>query len=174
MNCSPLSVRVSGCVTRCGRSRGLVLGYQDQRRRDSDWAAMCDFSRHKRLELVASNTEKVGFSEFSEKYLGVKVWPHMQNVVDLMEGATQSGCTRALVYEKGTSGLSRLLVNVPPNHAKSMTVSINYATYRVCKDPNINVIIVSKTQDQAKKFLYAIKQRLTHPLRGDAGGVRPY
>ena len=124
---------------------------------------MCDFSRHKRLELVASNTEKVGFSEFSEKYLGVKVWPHMQNVVDLMEGRDPEWLHPSMVYEKGTSGLSQLLVNVPPNHAKSMTVSINYATYRVCKDPNINVIIVSKTQDQAKKFLYAIKQRLTHP-----------
>jgi hypothetical protein len=87
----------------------------------------------------------------------------MQNVVDLMEGRDPGWLHPSMVYEKGTSGLSRLLVNVPPNHAKSMTVTINYATYRVCKDPNINVIIVSKTQDQAKKFLYAIKQRLTHP-----------
>ena len=137
--------------------------YQDQRRRDLEWAKTCDFARHKRLELVAENTDAVGFSEFSEKYLGVKVWPHMQNVVDLMEGRDPQWLHPSMVYEKGTSGLSRLLVNVPPNHAKSMTVSINYATYRVCKDPNINVIVVSKTQDQAKKFLYAIKQRLTHP-----------
>ena len=50
---------------------------------------------------------------------------------------------------------------------KSMTITINYITYRIAKDPNINVLIVSKTQEQAKKFLYAIKQRLTHPKYAD-------
>ena len=72
---------------------------------------------------------------------------------------------------KGTAGLSRLLVNVPPNHAKSMTITINYVTYRIAKDPNINVLIVSKTQEQAKKFLYAIKQRLTHPRYGTCSSL---
>ena len=156
--------RVKDALRIVERSRSW---YQDQRRRDPEWAALCDHSRHKRLDLVKSNTEGVEFAEFSEKYLGVKVWPHMMNVVDMLEGREPSWLHESMRYEKGTAGLSRLLVNVPPNHAKSMTVTINYVTYRVCKDPNINVIIVSKTQDQAKKFLYAIKQRLTHPRYAD-------
>jgi hypothetical protein len=151
---------VKSALQQIGRSRSW---YQDQRRREPEWAEFVDAARLQRKADVAVERDDISFSEFSEEYLGVRVWPHMQNVVDLMEGRDPSWLHDSMVFEKGTSGLSRLLVNVPPNHAKSMTVSINYVTYRVAKDPNINVIIVSKTQDQAKKFLYAVKQRLTHP-----------
>ena len=91
----------------------------------------------------------------------------MLNVVDMLEGREPRWVHQAMTYEKGSAGLSRLLVNVPPNHAKTMTITINYVTYRVVKNPNINVIVISKTQEQAKKFLYAIKQRLTHPRYAD-------
>jgi hypothetical protein len=91
----------------------------------------------------------------------------MLNVVDMLEGKEPRWIHPAMTYEKGSAGLSRLLVNVPPNHAKTMTITINYVTYRVVKNPNINVIVISKTQEQAKKFLYAIKQRLTHPRYAD-------
>ena len=103
------------------------------------------------------------FAEFCQKYLGFKTWPHQQHIIDLLEGRAPTDLHPSIVYEPGTAGLSRLLVNVPPNHAKSMTVTISYVTYRICKNPNVRVIVVSKTQDQAKKFLYAIKQRLSHP-----------
>jgi hypothetical protein len=59
--------------------------------------------------------------------------------------------------------LNRILVNIPPNHAKSMTVTIDYVTWQVCQNPNFRVLIVSQTQQLAADFLYAIKQRLTHP-----------
>jgi hypothetical protein len=85
----------------------------------------------------------------------------------MLEGKEPRWIHPAMTYEKGSAGLSRLLVNVPPNHAKTMTITINYVTYRVVKNPNINVIVISKTQEQAKKFLYAIKQRLTHPRYAD-------
>lgn len=39
--------------------------------------------------------------------------------------------------------------------------------YRICDDPNVRIIIVSKTQAMAEKFLYAIKTRLTHPKYGE-------
>lgn len=51
---------------------------------------------------------------------------------------------------------------IPTHNAKSMTVSVDYVTWRICMDPNIRVLIVSKTKELAKDFLYAIKQRLTH------------
>jgi len=91
----------------------------------------------------------------------------MLNVVDMLEGKEPRWIHPSMTYEKGSAGLSRLLVNIPPNHAKTMTITINYVTYRVVKNPNINVIVISKTQEQAKKFLYAIKQRLTHPRYAD-------
>ena len=47
------------------------------------------------------------------------------------------------------------------HNAKTTTITIDYVTYRICLNPNIRVIVVSKTQAMAKKFLYAIKKRLT-------------
>jgi len=44
-----------------------------------------------------------------------------------------------------------------------MTTSIDYPVYRICMDPNVRIMIVSKSQQKATEFIYAIKQRLTHP-----------
>lgn len=148
-----------------GRSRSW---YDAQRREVEGFAATVDGVRLRQSDAaLAARNSDIGFSEFSSRYLGQRVWPHMQSVVDLLEGRDPSWLHESMLFERGTAGLARLLVNVPPNHAKSMTVTINYVTYRIVKDPNINVLVVSKTQEQAKKFLYAIKQRLTHPRYAD-------
>lgn len=147
-----------------GRSRSW---YEEQRRTVEGFAVHVDAARLRLSDEAVVRRQEIGFSEFSEKYLGTRVWPHMQNVVDLLEGRQPGWLPEGMIFEPGTAGLSRLLVNVPPNHAKSMTITINYVTYRIAKDPNINVLVISKTQEQAKKFLYAIKQRLTHPKYAD-------
>jgi hypothetical protein len=81
------------------------------------------------------------------------------------------------VFEAGEPNY--ILVNTPPEHAKTATLSINYPTFRVAKEPNVRIILVSKTAERAKEFLYAIKTRLTHPrfkalqeTFGPAGGWR--
>ena len=149
-----------------GRSRS----WYDQARRDvSGFSALIDNARMRKAD-AASNArlEDMGFAEFSERYLHTKVWGHMQNVVDLLEGREPGFLHPSMIYRSGSAAPGkRVMVNVPPNHAKSMTVTINYVTYRIVRDPNISVMIVSKTQEQAKKFLYAIKQRLTHPRYAD-------
>jgi hypothetical protein len=66
-----------------------------------------------------------------------------------------------MTYEPGAK--NRVLINVPPEHAKSTVLTINYVTYRLAIDPNVRIIIVSKTQGMARKFLSAIKTRLSHP-----------
>ena len=148
-----------------GRSRSW---YDTQRREAEGFAAYIDNARSRTSDLADQARSGISdFAEFSEKYLGAKVWDHMLNVVDMLEGKEPRWIHPSMTYEKGSAGLSRLLVNIPPNHAKTMTITINYVTYRVVKNPNINVIVISKTQEQAKKFLYAIKQRLTHPRYAD-------
>lgn len=148
-----------------GRSRSW---YDQQRREVEGFSALIDGVRLRQADMAAdTRNSEMGFAEFSEKYLHTKVWPHMLNVVDMLEGREPEWLHDNMVYEKGSAGLSRLLVNVPPNHAKSMTITINYVTYRIAKDPNISVLVVSKTKEQASKFLYAIKQRLTHPRYAD-------
>jgi hypothetical protein len=95
--------------------------------------------------------------------------------LDILEGRHPRDLHPSQTYESGEPNF--IMVNTPPEHAKSTTISINYVTYRVVTDPNVRVILVSKTQERAKEFLYAIKQRLTHPrykalqeALGPAGG----
>ena len=66
-----------------------------------------------------------------------------------------------MIYEPGDR--NRLLVNVPPEHAKSTVITVNYSTYRIALNPNVRIIVVSKTLSKAREFVYSIKQRLSHP-----------
>jgi hypothetical protein len=143
-----------------GRTRTT---YERWRRTDQDFVVSVE--RIKNLERIhgTGEVERVymPFPEFSEKYLGAKVFPHMQNVVDMIEGREPSWTHPSMVFEAGERDL--VMVNMPPEHAKTTSITINYVVYRICMDPNIRVILVSKTAEMAKKMLYAIKTRLTHP-----------
>jgi hypothetical protein len=99
------------------------------------------------------------FEEFSEKYLGAKVFPHQQQWVDLLEGREPVNLHHTQRYEKGFSP-QHLVINTPPEHAKSTTITVNYVTWRIVQNPDIKVIIVSSSATNAGKFLYAIKMRL--------------
>lgn len=123
-------------------------------------------ANHKIYRDGEDRAEYVGdFPSFSERYLHTKVFPHNQNMIDVIEGREPSHLHPAMKYEPGLPNY--VLVNVPPEHAKSMTVSINYSTYRIAKDPNIRIMLVSKSQGLAMDFLGAIKHRLTHPRYQD-------
>ena len=104
---------------------------------------------------------KIGFEEFSEEYLNMKVFPHQRNFISLLEQGEPAWIHPAMTYE--SSAKNRILINIPPEHAKSTTITVNYSTYRVAMDPNVRIIIVSKTLYKAREFIYAIKQRLSHP-----------
>ena len=131
--------------------------YKLWRRKDPAFAARVD---RLRTEPVATGVGDVSFAEFSERFLGARVFPHMQNVVDLVEGREPGWRHAGMVHEPGEQDL--VIVNMPPEHGKSTVLTVNYVTYRINKDPSIRVIVVSKTQQMASKFLYAIKTRLTH------------
>jgi hypothetical protein len=66
-----------------------------------------------------------------------------------------------MTYDPGDQ--TRLLVNVPPEHAKSTVVTVNYSTYRIAINSNVRIIVVSKTLNKAREFVYSIKNRLSHP-----------
>jgi hypothetical protein len=105
--------------------------------------------------------ESIPFKDFSKAFLDQTVFPHHQDWVDLLEGVEPSWLHPSMIYEPGES--NRLLVNVPPEHAKSTVITVNYSTYRIALNPNIRIIVVSKTLNKAREFVYAIKQRLSHP-----------
>ena len=106
-----------------------------------------------------ASKDSIDFAEFSQKFLNSEVFPHHQSWIDVLERREPSNIHPAMTYTKGSA--QRLLINVPPEHAKSTVISVGYPTYRICMDQNVRIIIVSQTQKRAKEFLYSIKQRLT-------------
>ena len=148
---------VGDALARVGRTRP---SYDRWRRDDPVFAGRVDSLRRARSGNDFGRVD-ISFPEFSAQFLGTRVFPHMQNVVDLLEGNPPSWTPSGIVFEPGEPDL--IITNMPPEHGKSVSLTINYVTYRVALNPNIRVIIVSKTQAMARKFLYAVKQRLTHP-----------
>lgn len=130
----------------------------------------------KTLSIVSGDAKfKIGFEEFSREFLDSPIFPHHRSWIDLLEGREPSYLHDAMVYDPASK--KRLLINVPPEHAKSTVITVNYCVYRIAMDPNIKITIVSKTQERAKEYLYSIKQRLSHErwaklqaVYGSAGG----
>ena len=115
----------------------------------------------KGVKADLKDLKEISFPDFCEQFLDSKLFPHQLNWLDLMEGVPPRWQPAGLTYEPGEP--DRVLINVPPEHAKSTTITTNYVTYKIVTDPNTRVIIVSKTQGMARKFLGAIKTRLSHP-----------
>lgn len=119
---------------------------------------------YKRLSLMESAESMAGtvevpdFPEFCEKYLDTKLFNHQLQWYDILEGREPRNLHPAQFYKPGDPGM--IIVNTPPEHSKSTTITVNYTTWRICQDPNIRIIIVSQTQEMAKRFLRAIKDRL--------------
>lgn len=111
--------------------------------------------------IQSEESLSMGFRDFRKEYLESETFDHQMNIIDLLEGRDPAWVHPSMQYEKGRP--QYVLVNVPPEHAKSMTTSIDYPVYRICMDPNVRIMIVSKSQQKATEFIYAIKQRLTHP-----------
>jgi hypothetical protein len=138
--------------------------YEYYRRTDKNFCDKIDRTRLglKDKNFASSDVHDLTFAEFRQRYLHSQTFAHQQNLIDVIEGREPSWLHPSMKYEPGLAS-NRILVNIPPNHAKSMTVTIDYVTWQVCQNPNFRVLIVSQTQQLAADFLYAIKQRLTHP-----------
>jgi hypothetical protein len=130
----------------------------------------------KTLSIVTGDAKyKIGFEEFSREFLDSPIFPHHRSWIDIIESREPGYIHSSMVYEPASP--KRLLLNVPPEHAKSTVITVNYCVYRIAMDPNIKITIVSKTQERAKEYLYSIKQRLSHErwakmqaVYGSAGG----
>lgn len=139
--------------------------YIDWRKNDPKFKAEVD-----QLRQIANAARRRGqegavnvpdFPEFCEVYLDQPVPEHHMRTLDLMEGREPRNMHPAMTFRKGRPNL--LLINYPPAHAKSTCFSVNYPTYQIIKNPNTRGMIVSKTQNLARQFLGAVKNRLTNP-----------
>lgn len=136
--------------------------YEYWRKSDAGFVQAVDNARSFRTTHHEKGRPEAGtFEEFCRDYLKTPLYTHQLQWVDLLEGKDPRDVHPAITYEPRDK--ARLLINTPPNHAKTTTLTINYVVYRICKNPNIRIRLVSKTQEMAADFVYAVKQRLTHP-----------
>jgi len=138
-----------------------VKSYEYYRASDPQFKEAIDLSRviQRRKGVISDDDANITFEDFRTKYLNSMTFDHQRNVTSLLEEGEPAWLHSNMTYEKGFKNY--VLVNMPPEHAKSMTVSIDYVVYRIVTNPNVRIKLVSKTQAMAKEFLYAIKQRLT-------------
>lgn len=143
----------------CRAARRSRSAYQYYRDNFPDFKARVDVILAQRAEGLAKRREDMpDFPDFCREYLNTEMnWHHLQ-WFDLLEGKEPRNLHPRQIYVKGEP--DQFLINTPPEHAKSTTLTINYVTYRICQDPNIRILLISRTQDMAKKFLHAIKERL--------------
>ena len=131
------------------------------RRTDPKFRDRSDLIHAQRMGAKAvGEREDLPFPEFSEKYFGTKLFRHQLQWIDLLEGREPRDLHPQQTYKPGDPDY--VIVNTPPGHAKSTTITMNYVTYKIVTNPNFRVIIVSKTEKMAKKFLQGIKRRLTN------------
>lgn len=151
---------VQDAIIRAGRKPDVLKLW----RKDEKWAKALDKARSTGEEILSAATGdakfQISFEEFSREFLNSPIFPHHRSWIDVLEGREPSWVHDSMVYEPASP--KRLLINVPPEHAKSTVITVNYCVYRIAMDPNVKITIVSKTRERAMEYLYSIKQRLSH------------
>lgn len=154
------AVRMGQTVEEGCRQAGVSRKtHEYYRKSDPDYRDSMDRALTARaLGADAARKEVPDFPEFCEKYLDTKLFKHHLQWYDLLEGRDPRDLHPAQRYVKGDP--DTILVNTPPEHAKSTTITVNYVVWRICQDPSIRILLISKTQALAAKFLFSIKQRI--------------
>lgn len=162
LNCVAQGMTIEQACTSAGKS---MKTYEYYRRTDKVFSDKVDRTRLglKDKSFASADVHDITFAEFRERFLFQKTFPHQANIVDVIEGREPGWLHPSMKWEPGIAD-NRILINIPPNHAKSITITVDYVTWQVVRNPNFRVLIVSQTQRLAADFLYAIKQRLTHPM----------
>lgn len=135
--------------------------YEMWRKKDTAFATAVDVARQLREPGRVTKHEKIGFEEWRLKYLGVVTPWHQLQWVDLLEGREPRELHESQTFEKNKG--NRLLINCPPFHGKTVALSIDYCTYRLCLDASFRILLISAAAELAKDFLFGIKARLTDP-----------
>jgi len=130
---------IADAVRATGKS---IKSYEYYRMSDAQFKEAIDLARAvaRREGAISEEDANISFEDFRAKYLNSKTFNHQRNIISMLEEGKPAWLHPNMKYEEGFPNY--VLVNMPPEHAKSMTVSIDYITYRICIDPNIRIKIV--------------------------------
>jgi hypothetical protein len=118
--------------------------YRDWMKKDPEFKAQVATIRAVRASGDAGRIEVPDFETFCRDWLKQPLFPHQLRILDVIEGREPRDLHQNMTYEPGYS--DRIIVNVPPEHAKSTTFTVNYAVWRIHKDPSVRIVIISKGQ----------------------------
>ena len=106
----------------CASAGKSIKTYEYYRRTDKVFSDKVDRTRLglKDKSFASGDVHDINFAEFRERFLHSKTFAHQQNIVDVIEGREPGWLHPSMKYEPGVAN-NRILINIPPNHAKSMT-----------------------------------------------------
>ena len=149
----------------CRQTGRAVKTYENYRASDADFRAAVDRARERAGKAKTAGRDpevyNLSFAEWRKRFLGRDTYAHQQLWIDVLEGRQPDLWHPGLYYKPGNP--RRVLINTPPFHAKTSTITQEYVTYRLCLNPALRVLLISKTSEMAESFLYAIKTMLTDP-----------
>jgi hypothetical protein len=142
--------------------------YENWRSDDKEFAAKIDEARERRNKATSAGKDadlyNLDFAAWRKRFLGLDTYPHQQLWIDVLEGREPTVMHPSVRYEPAPGGgKNRILINTPPFHAKSATVTQQWVTYKLCMNPALRIMIVGKTAEAAAKHLSAVRQYLTDP-----------
>lgn len=139
---------IQGAVDFLGVSRGW---WEKNAERDEEWGKLARAIREgddpDRDEGGRDwpDISWMSYSQFSEEYLGLKVFPHQEPIVEAIEDPQ----------------VNKVIVNGFPESGKSTHVSLGYVLYKLCINPDARIAIVSKSTDKARDLLRRLKRYMT-------------
>lgn len=136
--------------------------YKDWYRDDPAWRARVESIRLAAARGAGAQFVTVPeFPVFAERYLRQPLPLHQLRAWDVLEGVDPREFHPSMQFQRGEAPGKFTILNFPPDHGKSTTWSVNWVTWLIARDPNIRILIVSKTELLARKFLSAVKSHLT-------------
>lgn len=136
--------------------------YEDWRAHDQEFRAQVDVIRQSKAELKETGRPPVpDFPEFCAEWLKQPLFPHQMRGWEAVQAKELSTTHPAIDYYPGD--VDRVLLNFPPDHAKSTTFTVNLVVWLIHKNPSINIAIMSQSSKLAERFLGEIKFKLTSP-----------
>lgn len=134
--------------------------YRHWRKSDPAFRAEVFRLRDRLAVGLVQRSDVPDFPEFCERFLKPLPLHHLR-VWDVLCGQQPRSWHSSMSLVWGATAADdetkAVIVNMPPDHAKSTVWNFQYIVWSIVKNPDIRIAVVSKSQGMAKKFLAQVK-----------------